>query len=134
MVRTSVSLKKARVVVQEMADAMALDLVSKRLVTDQLVLTVGYDAKSLANPEIRAKYQGEITTNHFGKTVSKHAHGSFNFEKPFASFEVRQPLNESIATTALTFGRACSRSETETSFTFSRLIASFIRLQPQYRN
>ena len=77
--------KKARVVIQEMADAMALDLVSKRLVTDQLVLTVGYDAESLTNPEIRAKYQGEITTNHYGKAVPKHAHGSFNFEKPTSS-------------------------------------------------
>lgn len=77
--------KKARVVIQEMADAMALDLVSKRLVTDQLVLTVGYDAESLTNPEIRAKYQGEITTNHYGKAVPKHAHGSFSFEKPTSS-------------------------------------------------
>ena len=77
--------KKARVVIQEMADAMALDLVSKRLVTDQLVLTVGYDAESLTNPEIRAKYHGEITTNHYGKAVPKHAHGSFNFEKPTSS-------------------------------------------------
>ena len=77
--------KKARVVIQEMADAMALDLVSRRLVTDQLVLTVGYDAESLTNPEIRAKYQGEITTNHYGKAVPKHAHGSFNFEKPTSS-------------------------------------------------
>ena len=77
--------KKARVVIQEMADAMALDLVSKRLVTDQLVLTVGYDAESLTTPEIRAKYQGEIATNHYGKAVPKHAHGSFNFEKPTSS-------------------------------------------------
>ena len=77
--------KKARVVIQEMADAMALDLVSKRLVTDQLVLTIGYDAESLTKPEIRAKYQGEITTNHYGKAVPKHAHGSFNFEKPTSS-------------------------------------------------
>ena len=35
---------KARVVIQEMAEGMALGLVSKRLVADQLVLTVGYDA------------------------------------------------------------------------------------------
>ena len=77
--------KKARVVVQEMADAIALNLVSKRLVTDQLVLTVGYDAESLANPEIRSKYQGEITTNYYGKAVPKHAHGTHNFEKPTSS-------------------------------------------------
>lgn len=79
------SFKKARVVIQEMAEGMALDLVSKRLVTDQLVLTVGYDAECLIRPEIRAKYHGEIVTNHYGKPVPKHAHGTFNFEKPTSS-------------------------------------------------
>jgi DNA polymerase V len=68
-----------------MAEGMALDLVSKRLVTDQLALTVGYDAESLTRPEIREKYHGEITTNHYGKPVPKHAHGTFNFERPTSS-------------------------------------------------
>ena len=77
--------KKARVVIQEMAEGMALDLVSKRLVTDQLVLTVGYDAECLTRPEIRAKYHGEITSNYYGKAVPKHAHGSFNFKDPTSS-------------------------------------------------
>ena len=48
--------------------------------TDQLVLTVGYDAECLTRPEIREKYHGEITTNYYGKAVPKHAHGTFNFE------------------------------------------------------
>lgn len=69
---------KARVVVQEMADTAALDLVSKRLVTDQLVLTVGYDVESLTNPEIRATYNGPVTTDHYGRQVPKHAHGTAN--------------------------------------------------------
>ena len=77
--------KKARVVIREMAEGMALDLVSKRLVTDQLVLTVGYDAESLTRPEIRAKYNGPITTNYYGKAVPKHAHGTFNFREPTSS-------------------------------------------------
>ena len=77
--------RKARVVILEMAEGMALDLVSKRLVTDQLVLTVGYDTECLTNPSIRAKYHGEITINHYGKPVPKHAHGSFNFESPTSS-------------------------------------------------
>ncbi len=77
--------RKARVVIREMAEGMALDLVSKRLVTDQLVLTVGYDAECLTRPEIREKYHGEITTNYYGKAVPKHAHGTFNFEKPTSS-------------------------------------------------
>ena len=77
--------KKARVVIQEMADAMSLDLVAKRLVTDQLVLTVSYDAECLTRPEIRDIYHGEITTNYYGKPVPKHAHGTFNFPEPTSS-------------------------------------------------
>ena len=77
--------KKARVVILEMAEGMALDLVSKRMVTDQLVLTVGYDAESLTRPKIREKYHGEITTNYYGKLVPKHAHGTSNFDRPTSS-------------------------------------------------
>ena len=77
--------QKARVVILEMAEGMALNLVSKRMVTDQIVLTVGYDAESLTRPEIRAKYHGEIVTNYYGKPVPKHAHGTSNFDKPTSS-------------------------------------------------
>jgi len=68
--------KKARVVVQEMADAAALNLVAQHLVTDQLVLTVGYDTESLTNADIRNKYQGEVSTDRYGRQVPKHAHGT----------------------------------------------------------
>ena len=77
--------KKARVVVKEMADAAALDLVAKRLVTDQLVLTVGYDVESLTNPEIRAKYKGPVTTDYYGRKVPKHAHGTANLDRQTSS-------------------------------------------------
>ena len=77
--------QKARVVVQEMADAASLDLVSKRLVTNQLVLTVGYDVESLTHPEIRAKYHGIVTTDHYGRQVPKHAHGTANLYKHTSS-------------------------------------------------
>lgn len=69
---------KAKVVVREMADAAALDLLSKRLVADQIVLTIGYDVENLTNPEIRAKYSGAVTTDHYGRQVPKHAHGTAN--------------------------------------------------------
>ena len=69
---------KARNVVMEMADAISLDLVEKRLVTDQLVLTVSYDRESLTRPDIAAKYHGEIVTDHYGRPVPKHAHGTVN--------------------------------------------------------
>lgn len=77
--------KKARVVVQEMAEAAALDLLDKGLVTDQLVLTVGYDTESLNDPAIRAKYKGEIKTDYYGRQVPKHAHGISNLPRPTLS-------------------------------------------------
>ena len=77
--------KKARVVVKEMADAAALNLVAKKLVTDQLVLTVGYDVESLTNPAIRSKYHGPVATDHYGRQVPKHAHGTANLEKRTSS-------------------------------------------------
>ena len=79
------SFKKARVVIQEMAEGMALDLVRKRLTTNQLVLTVGDDAECLTRPERREIYHGEITTNYYGKAVPKHAHGTYNFDMPTSS-------------------------------------------------
>lgn len=77
--------QKARIVVREMCDAASLDLVSKRLVTDQLVLTVGYDIESLTNPEIRDKYDGPVTVDYYGRHVPKHAHGTANLGRHSSS-------------------------------------------------
>ncbi|MBQ9155902.1 MAG: DNA methylase [Eubacterium sp.] len=70
--------RKARIVVHEMADAAALDLVEKRMVTDQLVLTVGYDRESLNDPAIRKKYKNRTKEDRYGRLVPKHAHGTEN--------------------------------------------------------
>ncbi len=69
---------KARLVLREMADVLSLDLVGQGLVTDQLVLTVGYDAENLKDPSRRREYRGEITTDHYGRATPKHAHGTVN--------------------------------------------------------
>ena len=69
---------KAKLVVREMTDQLVLDLVSKKLVTDQMVLTVGYDIENLLDPERMAKYTGEVTTDGYGRKIPKHAHGSVN--------------------------------------------------------
>lgn len=79
---------QARNVVLEMADSVSLELIDKRLVTDQIVLTVGYDIESLTNPEIRAKYHGKITTDHYGRQVPAHAHGTINLEAPTSSGKI----------------------------------------------
>ena len=85
VLQSAYDFKKARVVVQEMAENMALDLVSKRLVTDQIILTVGYDRESLTNPDIRARYHGEVTTDYYGRQVPKHAHGTANLSRQTSS-------------------------------------------------
>ena len=64
---------KARLVVREMADSLALDLVDKGLVTNQLVLTVGYDIENLAPTRGGAAYAGETTTDRYGRKIPKHA-------------------------------------------------------------
>ena len=72
---------KAKLIVREMTDLLVLDLVDKGLVTDQMVLTIGYDIENLSNPQISKSYHGEVTTDHYGRKVPKHAHGTANLQR-----------------------------------------------------
>ena len=72
---------KGRLIVREMTDLLVLELVDKHLVTDQLVLTVGYDIESLTDPKRRKAYHGEISTDRYGRRVPKHAHGTIHLER-----------------------------------------------------
>ena len=76
---------QAKIVVREMAEQLAMDLVEKKLVTDQIVLTVGYDIDNLKIPEIADHYHGEITVDRYGRSVPKHAHGTGNLDAMTAS-------------------------------------------------
>lgn len=76
---------KARMVVWEMADQLALDLVGQRLVTNQLTLTVGYDIDNLRDAERRKQYHGEVKTDRYGRQIPKHAHGTVNLDEYTAS-------------------------------------------------
>ena len=76
---------KARMVAWEMADQLALELVSQGLVTDQLTLTVGYDIDNLRDSQRRKQYHGEVKTDRYGRQVPKHAHGTANLEEYTAS-------------------------------------------------
>lgn len=69
---------KAKLVLREMADLLVLDLVDKGLVTDQLTITVGYDIENLTDPERSRKYHGAIVTDHYGRKIPKHSHGTAN--------------------------------------------------------
>ena len=71
---------KAKLVLREMADLLVLDLVDKGLVTDQIVVTVGYDIENLTDPERSKKYHGAIVKDHYGRQIPKHAHGTANLD------------------------------------------------------
>lgn len=79
---------RARVVVIEMADSISLDLIDKRLLTDQIVLTIGYDAESLNDSSIMSRYHGRISTDFYGRKVPVHAHGTVNFKTPVSSAKI----------------------------------------------
>ena len=79
---------KARNVVLEMADSLSLELVDKKLVTDQITLTIGYDMQSLSDKTVREKYSGRIKTDHYGRSVPVHSHGTANMDCPTASTDV----------------------------------------------
>lgn len=70
--------EKARLVVREMADMLSLDLVDKGLMTDQIVLTVGYDIENLSDPQRSKHYKGPTTTDRYGRKTPRHAHGTEN--------------------------------------------------------
>ena len=76
---------KTRLVVQEMIDLQVLDLVDKGLVTDQVVLTIGYDIENLTDPKRRKAYRGEVTIDRYGRSVPKHAHGTANLGRHTSS-------------------------------------------------
>lgn len=69
---------KAKLVMREMTDLLVLDLVDKGLMTDQMVLTVGYDVDNLLDPERRQRYKGPVETDRYGRKVPKYAHGTAN--------------------------------------------------------
>ena len=76
---------QTKIIVREMAEQLAMELVEKKLVTDQIVLTVGYDIDNLKIPEISDRYHGEITVDRYGRSVPKHAHGTGNLNGMTAS-------------------------------------------------
>ena len=80
--------EKTKIIVKEMTESLALDLVQKKLVTDQIVLEIGYDIDNLTNPNIRNLYNGEITIDRYGRSVPKHAHGTVNIDHKTSSSKI----------------------------------------------
>ena len=80
--------EKGKLIVREMTDLLVLDLVEKRLVTDQLVLTVGYDIDNLSDADRMKNYKGEVTVDRYGRKTPKHAHGTANLSSQTSSTRI----------------------------------------------
>ena len=77
--------EQTRIIVREMADAAAISLFEKRMLTDQVVLTLCYDTENLSDPEILKKYTGSVKKDRYGRRVPKDAHGTENIRRPTSS-------------------------------------------------
>jgi DNA polymerase V len=76
---------KAKLVFKEMVDNLALDLTDKGYITNQIVISIGYDILNLTDPLRASKYDGEIVIDYLGRLIPKHAHGTCNLPKFSAS-------------------------------------------------
>ena len=80
--------EKGKLIVREMTDLLALDLVEKKLVSDQMILTIGYDIDNLTDAKIKKQYKGEVTTDRYGRKIPKHAHGTVNLNRHTSSTQI----------------------------------------------
>ena len=80
--------EKGKLIVREMTDLLALDLVEKKLVTDQMILTIGYDIDNLTEAKIKKQDKGEVTTDRYGRKIPKHAHGTVNLNRHTSSTQI----------------------------------------------
>ena len=80
--------EKGKLITREMTDLLVLDLVDKGFTTNQMVLTVGYDIENLTDLERLKKYRGEVTTDHYGRKIPKHAHGTANLPRRTSSTKI----------------------------------------------
>ena len=78
--------EKTKLIIKEMTELLVLDLVDRNLLTNQIVLTVGYDIENLTNKNI--DYKGEITIDRYGRSVPKHAHGTINLDHKTSSNKI----------------------------------------------
>ena len=80
--------EKTKLIVKEMIDNLSLNLVNKEKVTNQIVLTIGYDISNLTDPKIRQNYKGEIIFDQYGRMIPKHSHGTINLDHKTSSSKI----------------------------------------------
>lgn len=80
--------EKTRLIIREMTELLVLDLLDKHLMTDRMVLTVGYDIENLTDKSRRNAYNGEVVTDRYGRKIPKHAHGTANLKEKTSSVSI----------------------------------------------
>ena len=80
--------EKTRLIIREMTELLVLDLLDKHLVTDRMVLTVGYDIENLTDKSRRNAYNGEVVMDRYGRKIPKHAHGTANLKEKTSSISI----------------------------------------------
>ena len=80
--------ENTKIIIKEMAELLSLDLVKKGLITSKIVLHIGYDILNLTSPQIKENYFGDITIDHYGRKVPKHAHGTINIDHKTSSTKI----------------------------------------------
>ena len=80
--------EKGGLIIKEMTELLAQDLVRKGLVTRQLVMTVGYDRASLKTEEgeylvasTGRPYTGRVAADYYGRPAPRYAHGTQGLER-----------------------------------------------------
>lgn len=121
--------EKARLIVKEMADLLALDLVRKNLTTDQIVMTVGYD---IENPN----YSGETSVDRYGRKIPRHAHGTLNLKERTSSEKILRnaatELFDRVVNRALLVRRLYITAEKVTGETDKRQVPEQLNLFTDY--
>lgn len=65
---------KAKIVVREMTENLSLELIRKKILTDHIILTIGYDKDNIG-------YDGPVKEDMYGRKIPKHAHGTQRMEE-----------------------------------------------------
>ncbi len=123
---------KAKIVVREMAELLALDLAERGLVTDQIVLTIGYDRENLKDMDRKKNYRGEVTADRYGRPTPKHAHGTEHIGRHTFSarliWEAAERLLNRIADKNLLVRRICLTADHVIKETEAQKEEAFLQL------
>lgn len=92
------SFAKAKIVIKEMADALALSLVEKNMVTNQIQMVIGYDAENLKNPKIKNQYEDQLVLDYYNRETIKSAHGHVNLNSYTSSYKKMMNACEKLFT------------------------------------